>query len=461
MRGVSPACRCVAFTVMLCPPAAACSDERPTPEVEPDLPATIAQDTMDWRCLVLEGLLKCWADAGIEGVDPGQPDPNLDQVGRALYQRDYLRDGRPFPVVDFGGGDVASFAWSPNASCAAAMDGRVRCWGENLWNYLGVPDESVVLGDEPTERGMATHIVDLGAHFRAVQVVVGGVACARSRDGRVKCWGRHAGGLGLMTPNGRGDDAVEMGDALPYVALGSGVNAVGLTGDGAHTCIWTAEGRVKCWGDNSRGQLGISSANDVVGDEPGEMGDALPFVDLGPDVRVIQVTAAAHTCVLTDVGKIKCWGANSTPEDVDGNPFTDEVPSWFGRLGYGDRDDRRAPLTGLPDVDLGDGFVAQAVVARQWSSCAVSVDRRLKCWGAGPIGQGMLDEAIGDEPGEMGDDLPYVDLGRGRTVRKIDSTSAHCLMLDDDSVRCWTGLDRPLVGDEISPQATREDFYGP
>lgn len=435
-----------------------CPDDATSADIDSEVPATISQDRMDGRCVVLDGRLTCWASAEI---DDGTKIDRYQAVYRAILQRDVWRDGTPFPSIDLGGGDILGVACSAIGCCAAVEDGRVRCWGDNTWHHLGVPDPEIRSGDDANERGSATNIVDLGDNFRAIQVSLGRAACARSDEGRVKCWGSLGDALGLGAEDGRGDGVGEMGDVLPHVDLGDGVLAAGLTSGNAHTCIWTVEGRVKCWGENSRGQLGISSSNDIVGDEPGEMGDALPYVDLGPDARVIQVSAAAHTCVLTDVGKVKCWGANSTPQDLDGNPLTDEVPTWFGRLGSGDREDRRAPLVDLPDVDLGDGFDAQAVVARQWSSCAVSVDRRLKCWGAGPIGQGLLDEAIGDEPGEMGDDLPYVDLGRGRTVRMIDSTSAHCLMLDDDSVRCWTGPDRPLVGDEIPPTATHEDFYGP
>jgi hypothetical protein len=417
---------------------------------------------MDFRCVVLEGRLQCWSDKHSAGGEISTKYGNA--LYRALFQRDYWHDDDPFPTIDFGGGDVLSLACVAISCCAAVEDGGIRCWGDNTGNQLGLPDLDLRLGDVASERGAATNVVDLGRDFRGVQVAFGGAACARSEDGRVKCWGAVGATLGLETADGRGDEPGEMGDALPHVDLGDGVRAAGLVGGDRHTCIWTAEGRVKCWGDNSRGQLGITSADDMVGDEPGEMGDALPFVDLGPDVRVIQVSAAAHTCVLTDAGKVKCWGANSTHDEIPGlgkDPEIEIMIHSYGRLGRGSPQDQRAPLVDLPDVDLGRDFDARAVVARASSTCAVSVDHRLKCWGSWPIGQGRFDENIGDEPGEMGDALPYVDLGVGRTVRMIDRTSAHCLMLDDDSIRCWTGLDSSLVGDELPPKATHEDFYGP
>jgi hypothetical protein len=49
--------------------------------------------------------------------------------------------------------------------------------------------------------------------------------CALFRSGGVKCWGPADYSLGLGDDNPRGDDPPEMGDALPYVDL-DGMHAV-------------------------------------------------------------------------------------------------------------------------------------------------------------------------------------------------------------------------------------------
>jgi hypothetical protein len=43
---------------------------------------------------------------------------------------------------------------------------------------------------------------------------------------------------------------------------------------------------VKCWGRNEKGTLGLGDPNGR-GYAPGEMGDMLPFVDLGEGVQVV------------------------------------------------------------------------------------------------------------------------------------------------------------------------------
>ena len=123
----------------------------------------------------------------------------------------------------------------------------------------------------------------LGAQLRVAQLVSGREHnCVLFEGGRVKCWGGNSRGqLGLGDMEERGDDPSEMGDALPFVDLGRGVRATWLATQESHTCALLEDGRVKCWGVNDDAQLGLGEAGNYRGDQPGEMGDALPAIDLG------------------------------------------------------------------------------------------------------------------------------------------------------------------------------------
>ncbi|CAM9936465.1 unnamed protein product, partial [Hapterophycus canaliculatus] len=99
-----------------------------------------------------------------------------------------------------------------------------RCWGKGFTGQLGRGD-FYARGKFPGEMGDGLSIVDLGTDVAATSIAAGSDhTCAVIDDGSLKCWGMNAlGALGLGDTNARGDDADEMGDALPAVSLGTGV----------------------------------------------------------------------------------------------------------------------------------------------------------------------------------------------------------------------------------------------
>ena len=53
------------------------------------------------------------------------------------------------------------------------------------------------------------------------------------------------------------------------------------------------------------------------------------------------------------------------------------------------------------------------------------------------MGQGNTSNR-GDGSNEMGDNLPAVDLGAGKTARAISTGDRHtCAILDNASIKCW------------------------
>jgi alpha-tubulin suppressor-like RCC1 family protein len=94
----------------------------------------------------------------------------------------------------------------------------------------------------------------------------------------------------------------------------------------------------------------------------------------------------------------------------------------------------------LPTVDLGKGRRAVSLSLGGFHSCAVLDDGSAKCWGMNDVGQlGQGDsQNRGNAAGQMGDALRPIDVGPGRTVKRIATQYDHvCALLDDGGLRCW------------------------
>ena len=145
----------------------------------------------------------------------------------------------------------------------------------------------------------------------ATSVVVGSYhTCALTADGGVKCWGDNRyGALGDGTTANRATPGDVSGLAGGVTAIATGYY---------HTCALMDAfhgGGVKCWGYNSAGQLGDGSFTD----------SATPVLVDGSENDGVTALAAGygHTCALTTGGVVKCWGPRnyaSTPGDVNGLP---------------------------------------------------------------------------------------------------------------------------------------------
>lgn len=332
-------------------------------------------------------------------------------------------------------------------TCAILDNREVVCWGRINFN-----DNAPYRGDSTGEMGDNLPRIDLGATQTDVPLtIVQGLQanCVLFSSQRVKCWGvgttgasPEYGTLGYEDTQDRFEtDPTRMGTNLPFLNLGTGVLVQQIAMEGHHVCALTTDGRVKCWGRNTDGQLGYEDT-DHRGYAPGQMGDNLPFVDLGPGVTATRIACGGHhSCALLDSGNLKCWGMNT-----------------YGQLGYEDTITRGAsPGTmggNLTTVNLGSGRQAMDVDVTGFytfnggrfgygHTCAVLTDGFLKCWGANQVGELGLEQTsalgIGGQANSMGDNLPTVPLFfEDRVLQVKVSNYLTCALLSNTkTVKCW------------------------
>ena len=197
---------------------------------------------------------------------------------------------------------VESLALGMHHGCAL-REGRVLCWGLDLFGMLGTGRTQ----DDPQPAPLDVGIDD------AVAIAVGDyTSCALHRDGGVSCWGLasarmlglEAGALEACTVSAAWVDRFELpfagGAVLPCSLTPRrvpgllGVRALAI--GGAHLCA-ALEGSVVCMGSAERGQLGDGSTT----------GTAIaPVVALTHGAMSV-VAGSRHACVL-DGGALSCWG---------------------------------------------------------------------------------------------------------------------------------------------------------
>ena len=414
------------------------------------------------------GLVKCWGD-GHKG--------SLGQGGRNDIGKRANEMGNNLAPIDLGTVDSADSTSTPltakaistgyQHTCALVSNDQVKCWGKGSDGQLGQGNTDNI-GDGPNEMGNNLRIVDLGTDSSNNALTAKAISsgdehtCVLLTNNSIKCWGYGVTGiLGQENGNMIGDDANEMGNNLAFINLGTDSSNNALTAkaisiNNANTCALLNNNKIKCWGYNNYGQLGLGSAANVgVGDELNEMGNNLAFINLGivdpDDSESATLTAKAvrvgrnYICALLTNNSIKCWGDGLDGKLGQGN--TDNIGDGPNEMG------NNLDLIDLGTLDPTDSesasFTAKAVSTGDYHVCALLNNHSIKCWGRGnygQLGQGNIN-SIGNEANEMGDNFDPIDLG---TIDPTDSESAAltakvvsagrnhtCALLNNNSIKCW------------------------
>ncbi len=221
----------------------------------------------DHTCaLTIAGGIKCWG-----ANDSGQ-------IGDGTTTNSSI----PMDVAGLFSG-VRTLAAGEYHNCALTTAGVVKCWGSDEYRQLG--DNNTVDRSTPIEvKGLTNDVVALTAGYNH--------NCVITTSGGVKCWGWDDYGQ-------LGDGNWVTGPIVDVVGLSSDVKS--LAAGYRHTCALTTSGGVKCWGDNTADQLGDGTNTNRL--------TPVDVVGLSSGVTAL-VAGGAHNCVLTSHGGVKCWGAN-------------------------------------------------------------------------------------------------------------------------------------------------------
>lgn len=230
----------------------------------------------------------------------------------------------------------------------AVVSGTVRCWGRNDTLQLGATTTTTCSGTP-----CSNVPVLVSGITNAVQVVGGlGYSCALVRDGTVRCWGDNTFGQMGIGATGGGNRGVTVVPGLS--------NVVQLAGGHQHVCAVLRDGTVRCWGSNTFGQF-----LDTSGTRPSPT--AIPGLS-----GVVQLASSVNTqCARLTDNTLRCWGYNFYGQTGDGTTSTPRLTL--------------ATPMGLPPVaDVAVGY---------WNTCARTASHDVWCWGwnlSGEVGDGTV-----------------------------------------------------------------------
>lgn len=208
----------------------------------------------------------------------------------------------PFAPVSVVGlpGPMQSIEAGGTSACARSAAGATYCWGSN-------GDGQLALGTFGTSQSSATPVEALDAAYAGIRF--GGSHGCGVRAGAALCWG-----LAVFGQLGNGSLARQ---ALPSAVTDLGTGVARVSGGLEHSCATLDDGTARCWGRNSNGQLGNGTSTQ-------RLLTPVQVTDLSGVASI--ATGHRHSCAVLVSGGVRCWGSNSRGQLGDGTTLSRLVP---------------------------------------------------------------------------------------------------------------------------------------
>lgn len=220
--------------------------------------------------------------------------------------------GDKLPFLKFGKSrKLMKLLSNARSNCVLFEDGKVACFGYNLHGELGIGN-NIPKGANPNDMDDNLQLINFGENLTVDSIHLGSSAwhaCIIANNGYgVKCWGyNYFGQLGYPDLVDRGDNENEMGESLPFVDINllKRQKILNVFVGYSHSCMILDDASTRCFGSNLFGQFGTGSnekSNSVISSSPTNWGNGL-------HTRIISM-GEFFMCGLLSNSAIKCVGKN-------------------------------------------------------------------------------------------------------------------------------------------------------
>jgi len=215
--------------------------------------------------------------------------------------------------------------------------------------------------------------------------------CASS-GGAVKCWGNNSSGqVGNGNTTNQPTPVVVSGLTTGYSYVAAGLS---------HSCAVGSGNVVKCWGSNATGQLGRGNTTSSL----------TPVNVTSPPANIVQLRAGGNTtCARTSAGAVWCWGDNSSGQAGNGQV-----------TGMQTTPHQVSGITNAVDIAVGLDH-----------ACAALSTGGAVCWGSNGHRQ------LGDNTATNSGTPRTVALGGALAVQVAVGDLHSCARISDGTVYCW------------------------